>query len=131
MFKILVSITITAIVSVLATVYFAGTHFRAVIQERAEEDRLQSVALAQLLLERLDQGDTELLRAEVNSLMTASLAHADPENSYKHIYAAACEVHKVVYEYRATHSGEYISESPEEQMAQDVLQFWSKQDCDN
>ncbi|UTW45420.1 hypothetical protein KFE80_00345 [bacterium SCSIO 12696] len=127
--KILLSISVTALISVLTSLHFTSAFFRGVIQEKSQEERLQVVAFSQFLFEDLDSNDIQSLRKRVNRQMTAALAHPYPENSYKYMYSDACKIHQLVYEYRIDHPEQYKVESPEEIISQRNLEYWSKKDC--
>lgn len=130
MIKTLIIIVTIVVVSALTTFYLSSIYFQGVIHEKAEEERLQNLAFVQLLSGFLDRNDTQLLRETVDSNLTASLVQANPENSYNYMYSEACKIHQLIYEYRANHSEQYRLESPEEQMAQKVLEYWQGKDCE-
>ena len=129
MIKILISIIVTAVISSLSAFYFSSSYFRVVIQEQAEEERLQNVAFSQLLSEGIDKGDSQFLRKNVNSMLAASIIHAEPENSYIYMYAEACRIHQMIYEYRARYPEQYRPESQEDTMVQEVLEYWNGKNC--
>ncbi|BFM12172.1 hypothetical protein R50072_23250 [Simiduia litorea] len=122
-------ILITSAISAVSGAHHTKTLYSNIIAEKDEAIQLQQLALYQLLLQTLDNGDIPTARDKILSAMNSVVYHADPLQQYSYKNAEACEIYKIIHTYRESNKDMYEAKNDIDAEVSNIIEKWSSLQC--